>query len=47
MAVAHRSLLPALSMAAVNLLETTLMVLMFRRVWRFPYPNITITRQRA
>jgi diguanylate cyclase (GGDEF)-like protein/PAS domain S-box-containing protein len=40
--VAHRPWLDAALFAGVNGIETALVVVAFRYVWAFPYPNITI-----
>jgi diguanylate cyclase (GGDEF)-like protein/PAS domain S-box-containing protein len=40
--VAHRSWPLSTGLAAVNLAEIALMTVAFRRIWRFPYPDIGI-----
>ena len=42
--VAHRPLLMSTSFAAVNGIEIALMVIAFRRLWLFPYPNLSVTQ---
>lgn len=42
--VGHRPLSIAAIFSAINLAEIALVVIAFRRVWRFPYPDITVAQ---
>ena len=46
-AVAHRSWPLAASFAGINAVEIALTVAIFRFVWAFPYPNISVSTRRS